>query len=107
MPVLAAVAMVTRRRALLKVVCAAIAAVFLAGLMAFVGGVAVLTGITGQRAFACAPSGVDASIAVDGTSAGLEIRNAGQLPYVLTPRQESVARTYIAVGKQLALPRSG
>ncbi|MFX1820960.1 C40 family peptidase [Pseudarthrobacter sp. CC4] len=27
--------------------------------------------------------------------------------YELTPRQESVARTYIAVGKQLGIPRSG
>ncbi|MFJ5698749.1 C40 family peptidase [Arthrobacter sp. NPDC093139] len=107
MAALAAVAMVTRRRALLKVLCAAIVAVSLAGLMAFLGGVAVLTGMTGQRAIACAPSGGDASTAVHGTSAGLEIRDAGQLLYMLNPRQESVARTYIAVGKQLALPRSG
>ncbi|MCD5341516.1 C40 family peptidase [Arthrobacter sp. AK04] len=38
---------------------------------------------------------------------GLEVRNAGRLLYELTPRQESVARTYIAVGKQLGIPRSG
>lgn len=107
MAALAAAALVTRRRALLKVVCAAFTAALLAGLMAFLGGVAVLTGMTGQRAIACVPSGVGASTVVNGARAGLEIRNAGQLLYVLTPRQESVARTYIAVGKQLALPRSG
>lgn len=41
------------------------------------------------------------------TGAGLEVRNAGRLLYELTPRQESVARTYITVGKQLGIPRSG
>ncbi|TDL34053.1 C40 family peptidase [Arthrobacter nitrophenolicus] len=107
MAALAAVALVTRRSALLKVICAAFTTALLAGLMVFLGGVAVLTGMTGQRAFACEPSGVDASTVVHGKSAGLEIRAAGQLLYVLNPRQASVARTYIAVGKQLAVPRSG
>ncbi|MEW1811887.1 C40 family peptidase [Pseudarthrobacter phenanthrenivorans] len=42
-----------------------------------------------------------------GTAGGLEVRNAGRLLYVLTPRQEGVARAYISVGKQLDVPRSG
>jgi cell wall-associated NlpC family hydrolase len=106
MAALAAVALVPRRRALLKVGCAAVTAALLAGLMAFLGGVAVLTGMTGQRTVVCAPPDVPASTMTRGTGDGLEIRAAGQLLYVLTPRQESVARTYVAVGKQLALPRA-
>ena len=107
MPAMAAVAVVTRRLALLKVVGAAAAAASLVGLMAFLAGVAVLTGTAGQRTIACAPPGSDANTLAQGTGAGLEIRVAGQVLYVLNPRQENVARTYIAVGKQLAIPRSG
>ena len=103
MAALAAVGLLARRRPLLKGVSAAGMAVLLVGGMAFLGGLAVLTGIDGQRTVACAPSGLDTEV----NGAGLEIRAAGQLLYVLTPRQESVARTYIAVGKHLALPRSG
>lgn len=107
MAALAPVALFMRRRALLKVVCAAFTAALLAGLMAFVGGVAVLAGMTGQRAIACAPSGVGGSTVANGTGTGLQIRHSGHLLYVVNPRQQSVARTYIAVGKQLALPRAG
>lgn len=107
MAALTPVVVVSRRRAWLKIVGGAVVTLPLAGLMAFLGGVAVLTSMTSERAIACAPAGVVASAASSGTGGGLEVRNAGRLLYVLTPRQESVARTYIAVGKQLALPRSG
>ncbi len=96
-----------RRRALLKVVSAAASLALLVGAMAFAGGVAAITGMTRQSAVACAPAGAEVTTAPNVTGAGLEVRNAGRLLYELTPRQESVARTYIAVGKQLGIPRSG
>lgn len=104
---LVAVAGLMRRRTLLKVVSAATSLALLVGAMAFVGSVAAITGMTRQSAVACAPAGAEVTTAPNVTGAGLEVRNAGRLLYELTPRQESVARTYIAVGKQLGIPRAG
>lgn len=107
MPALTAVAVLARRRALLRIVSAVAAAVILGGLTAFVGGVAVLAGTSGERVTACAPDSAGARIANTRTNDRLEVRNAGRLLYVLTPQQEGVARAYISVGKQLEVPRSG
>lgn len=104
---LVAVAGLVRRRALLKAVSAAAFLALLVGAMAFAGGVAALTGMARQSAVACTPAGTEVATAPNVTGASLEVRNAGRLLYELTPRQESVARTYIAVGKQLGIPRSG
>ncbi|MEE9095723.1 C40 family peptidase [Pseudarthrobacter phenanthrenivorans] len=107
MPALAAIAVVARRRALLKIVTAVVAVVVLGGLIAFVGVVAVLAEATGERAVACTPGSADSRAVTAGTTGGVEVRDAGKLLYVLTPRQEGVARAYISVGKQLGVPRSG
>ncbi|MGY3317487.1 cell wall-associated NlpC family hydrolase [Arthrobacter sp. TE12232] len=79
----------------------------LAGLMAFVGGLAAVTGMTGTSAVACAPTSTEANTTPNGSGVGLAIRSAGQLLYELNGRQESVARAYIAVGKELGVPPSG
>ena len=107
MAALAAAAVVMRRRALLKVVSGAAVVVLLIGAVALAGGVAAITGMARQSAVACTPAGNEVTTAPKVTGAGLEVRSAGRLLYALTPRQESVARTYIAVGKQLGIPRSG
>ncbi|BCW70687.1 hypothetical protein NicSoilB8_17310 [Arthrobacter sp. NicSoilB8] len=107
MAALAAVAGLMRLRALLKVVSGAATAALLVGAMAFAGGVAAITGMAAQSTVACTAAGTEMTTASNVTGARLEVRNAGRLLYELTPRQESVARTYIAVGKQLGIPRSG
>lgn len=107
MAAMAAVAGLMRRRALLNVVSGAATAALLVGAMAFAGGVAAITGTAAQSTVACVAAGTEMTTASDVTGAGLEVRNAGRLLYELTPRQESVALTYIAVGKQLGIPRSG
>jgi peptidoglycan DL-endopeptidase CwlO len=104
---LVAAAGVMQRRALLKVVSAAAFLALLVGAMAFAGGVAAVTGMARQSAVACTPAGSEVATAPGVAGTGLEVRDAGRLLYELTPRQESVARTYIAVGKQLGIPRSG
>jgi hypothetical protein len=104
---LVAIAGLMRRRALVKVVSAAASLALLAGAMAFAGGLAALTGMARESAVACTPAGSEVATAPEATGAGLEVRNAGRLLYELTPRQKSIARTYIAVGKQLGIPRSG
>lgn len=96
-----------RRRTLLKVVSAAASLALFVGAVAFAGGVAAITGMARQSAVACTPEGTEVTTAPNVTGAGLEVRNAGRLLYELTPRQESIARTYIAVGKQLGISRSG
>lgn len=96
-----------RRRALLKVASGAAGVVLLIGAVAFAGALAAFTGMERQSAVACTPAGTEVTTAPNVAGTGLEVRNAGRLLYELTPRQESVARTYIAVGKQLRIPRSG
>jgi cell wall-associated NlpC family hydrolase len=103
---LAALRVVVRRRALLRVVSGAAIVVLLVGLMAFLGGVAAVTGMTGKSAVACAPNS-EANTTPTGNGVGLVIRSAGQLLYELNDRQESVARAYISVGKELGIPHSG
>lgn len=107
MAALAVVAGPKQRRALMRVVSAAAFLALLVGAMAFAGGVAALSGMARQPAVACTPAASEAATAPGVADSGLEVRNAGRLLYELTPRQESVARTYIAVGKQLGVPRSG
>lgn len=104
---LVAVAGLVRRRALVTVVSVGAFLALLVGGTAFAGGVAALTGMARQSAVACTPAGSAVATAPGVAGADLEVRNAGRLLYELTPRQESVARTYIAVGKQLGIPRSG
>ncbi len=107
MAALVVVAGLMRRRALVKVVSAAAFLALLVGAVAFAGGVAAVTGTARQSAVACTPAGTEVDTAPSVTGAGLEVRNTGSVLYELTPRQESVARTYIAVGKQFGIPRAG
>ena len=99
----AAPAIVVRRRAVLRVAFAAAAVMVLAAVMAFAASVAVFASMAGRSAIACTSTSIEAN----STSAGLEVRNGNQVLYELNARQESVARTYIAVGKQIGIPRSG
>lgn len=106
MAALAALAIV-RRRAVLRVVFAAAAVMVLAASMAFAASVAVFTSMSGRAAVACTATGTEANTMATATSTGLEVRNGNQLLYELNARQRSVARTYIAIGKQVGIPRSG
>lgn len=107
MPALAVLAIVVRRRAALRVVFAAAAVMVLAGTMAFAASVAMFASMTGRSAVACTSTSTEANTMTAATGARMEVRNGNQLLYELTARQESVARTYIAVGKELGIPRSG
>ena len=102
-----AVAGLARRRALLKGVAAAVTVLVLLGLMAFVAGVALVAGLRAEPAVACAPADAASASTGTGTAEGLEVRDGSQVLYELNSRQESVARAYIGVGKQLGVPRSG
>ena len=104
---LMAVMGLVRRRALLKVITAAATTGVLLSLMAFVASVALVASMRGDSAVACVPA-VAASVSTGtSTSNGMEVRDGPQVLYELTSRQESVARAYIAVGKELGVPRSG
>lgn len=107
MAALAALAIVVRRRAVLRVIFAAAAIMVLAGIMAFAASVAVLASMTGRSAVACTTTGTEVTTTATATGAGMEIREGDHLLYELNARQENVARTYIAVGKQIGIPRSG
>ncbi|WP_308012417.1 NlpC/P60 family protein [Arthrobacter sp. M4] len=75
--------------------------------MAFLGGIAVLAARSDEAPASC-NSVAGGSGARQGRNAALlEIRDGGQQLYELTSRQESVARAYIAVGKELRVPRAG
>lgn len=104
-----AVAGLIKRRALLKGIAAAVTALGLLGLMVFVAGVALLAGLGGEQTVACAPAdGIPISTGTGtGTGHGMEVRDGSQVLYELNSRQESVARAYIGVGKQVGVPRSG
>lgn len=104
---LAVLAVVIRRRAVLRFVSAAGAVIVLAGVMALAASVAVFASMTGRSAVACTSTGTEANTTATANASAVEVRNGNQLLYELNPRQESVARTYIAVGKQIGIPRSG
>lgn len=104
---LVAVAGLVRRRALLKVITAAVTTVVLLSLLAFVAGVALITGIRGESTVACAPPDGTPISTGTGTTGDMEVRDGNQVLYELNSRQQSVARAYIGVGKQLGVPRSG
>lgn len=107
MAALGALAIVVRRRAVHRVVFAAAAVMVLAGIMGFAASVAVFASMTGRSAVACTSTSIEANTTTVGIGAGMEVRIGNQLLYELNARQESVARTYIAVGKQVGIPRSG
>lgn len=102
-----AVAGLVKRRALLKGVAAALTVLVLLGLMAFVAGVALLAGLRREPTVACVPADAASISTGTGTGGALEVRDGNQVLYELNSRQESVARAYVGVGKQLGVPRSG
>lgn len=104
---LVAVAGLVRRRALLTVITAAVTTVVLLSLMAFVAGVALLAGLRGEPIVACAPVDGTPISTGTGTTGDMEVRDGSHVLYELNSRQQSVARAYIGVGKQLGVPRSG
>lgn len=103
----AAVTTLIRRRALLKVITAAVTTVVLLSLMAVVAGVALIAGMRGESTVACAPADATPISTGTGTTGDMEVRDGSQVLYELNSRQQSVARAYIGVGKQLGVPRSG
>ncbi|MEV4990012.1 C40 family peptidase [Pseudarthrobacter sp. LMD1-1-1.1] len=102
-----AVAGLVRRRALLKVITAAASAVVLLSLMAFVAGAALFAGMRDEPTVNCAPADATSISTGMGTNGDMEVRDGSQVLYELNSRQQSVAREYIGVGKQLGVPRSG
>lgn len=101
---LVAAARLVRRRALLKGVATAVSVLVLLGLMAFVAGVALLAGMRGEPAVACAPADAASISTGAGTNGGMEVRDGSQVLYELNSRQESVARAYIGWANSLACP---
>lgn len=104
---LVAVAGLVRRRALLKVITAAVTTVVLLSLMACVAGVGLFASMRGEPTVACAPADGTPIGTGTGTTGDMEVRDGSQVLYELNSRQQSVARAYIGVGKQLGVPRSG
>lgn len=106
MPVHLAVVGLIKRRSLFRVFTAAAVTLSLAATMAFLSGIAVLVaGHSGPTLCDPAVAGSDTGQAQ--SAAVMEIRDGGRQVYDLTSRQESVARAYIGVGKELGVPQAG
>ncbi|GAA3310896.1 C40 family peptidase [Arthrobacter ramosus] len=107
MPVPAVLTGLAKRRAILRASTAAVMALTLICALAFCAGVAVFAANSATTAGTCSLGAIaDGQPPSDGTS-GLEIQPHSEAPATLTPAQVSVARTYIAVGKQMGVPRDG
>ncbi|MET4144851.1 C40 family peptidase [Arthrobacter sp. UYCo732] len=106
MPAAVVLAGLAKRRAILKVVVAAVMTLILAGAFAFCAGVAVLGANVANTATVCSSTGFSGQPAAEEVG-GVNIRDGSQAPVNLTARQLSVAEDYISVGEQLRVPRDG
>ncbi|OOP60479.1 hypothetical protein BMF89_16550 [Arthrobacter sp. SRS-W-1-2016] len=107
MPVPAVLTGLAKRRAILRASTAAVMALALVCALAFCAGVAVFAANSATTAGTCSLGAIaDGQPPSDGTS-GLEIQPHSEAPTTLTSGQVSVARIYIAVGKQMGVPRDG
>lgn len=95
-----------RRRTLLRAIFAAASTVVLVCGMVICAGVAVIAAAAPGTASACSPDKWTAASS-DDDAAGLRISVDGQVPSWLTSAQLAVARSYIAVGHQVGVPRAG
>ena len=107
MPVHLAVVGLMKRRSLLRVCTAATVTLLLGAAMAFLGGIAVLAAKSDEAPASCNSVAVGSGAGQRRNAGVLEIRDDGKQLFELTSRQESVARAYIAVGKELGVPRAG
>ncbi|MFH5879459.1 C40 family peptidase [Arthrobacter sp. NA-172] len=107
MPTIAILAGSAKRSAILRASIAAATALSLFLVIAFFAGVAVLTAGSAASADVCSIAVPAAGQDLSNASEGLEIRPRGQQPIILTSGQLWVARTYIAVGKQMGVPKDG
>lgn len=106
MPAPVVVAGLLRRRVLLRAIFAAASVVVLVCGMIICTGVALLAAGSPATASVCSTSEPTAASS-DDDAAGLRISVDRQVPSWLTNAQLAVARTYIAIGQQMAVPRQG
>ncbi|WP_146072364.1 C40 family peptidase [Arthrobacter sp. Y81] len=99
-------AVLARRRIILRALVAAATTAILAGAFALCAAVAVLGANATTTGSICYSAGLSGQRGADASGA-LDIGNSSQAPVNLTPRQLSLARDYISVGKQLGVPRDG
>mgnify|MGYP005992489753 CR=1 FL=1 len=106
MPAPAMVAVLARRRVILRALVAAATSVILVGAIALCAAVAVLGANATNAASICSPAGFSGQRNAD-VGGGPDTGNSSQPPVNLTARQLSLAEDYISVGKQLGVPRDG
>lgn len=102
----AMLAVLARRRTIVRALVAAATTAILAGAFVLCAAVAVLGANAASTGSICSSAGLSAQ---RGAVAGgaLDISNSSQAPVNLTARQLSLARDYISVGKQFGVPRDG
>ena len=105
MPIPAILLAVSKRRALLRVATALALVVALMFGVVFCAFVAVLVGERSSANAVCMSVSRVGGQSSNRNEGALEIRTGSQEPVWLTPRQVTVSRGYISVGKQLGIPR--
>jgi hypothetical protein len=106
MPAPAMLAVLARRRTIVRALVAAVTAAVLAGTFALCAAVAVV-GVNGMsNASVCASAGLSGQSEAN-ESGVLDIGARNQAPVNLTARQLDLAKGYVSVGKQLGVPRDG
>src|SRR5690242_4893238 len=104
MPASAVLAGLAKRRAILRASTAVVTALTLICAFAFCAGVAVFAANSATTADTCSFGAMaDGLPPADGIG-GLEIQPHGRASTTLTSGQVSVARIYVAVGKQMGVP---
>lgn len=106
MPAPAMLVVLARRRTVLRASVAAATTAILAGAFALCAAVAVLGANAMSNSSICASAGLSGQSDANERGA-LDIGDRRQAQVNLTPRQLSLARDYISVGKQLGVPRDG
>lgn len=106
MPAPAMLAVLSRRRIILRALVAAATTLILAGALALCAAVAVLGANPMTTGSICSSAGLSGQPGANEGGA-LDIGDRSQARVNLTARQLSLARDYISVGKQLGVPRDG
>ena len=107
MPATAVLAGLVKRRAILRASVAVAMALTMICAFAFCAGVAVFAANSATTIGVCSfAANANGRLPADRTGA-LEIQPHNQAPTTLTPGQVSVAQIYVAIGKQIGVPRDG
>jgi hypothetical protein len=106
MPAPAMLAVLARRRIILRALVAAAMTAILVGAFALCAAVAMLGANATNAASICSPAGLSGQRGAD-VGGALDIGNSSRPPVNLTARQLSLAEDYISVAKQLGVPRDG